>query len=453
MRLFIAIYLSLLLTSCGEYKKPEPKVPASWNNAKNIVVVENTKISKGWWHEFNNKTMDYLISRALENNHDLKIAEARIKEVRAERRGISAELMPELKGYGKATRGNTGSGISNSGKTISLYENGFDASWELDIFGGTRKREEAGKALEEASRSSRDYVKITLISEVARNYIELLQYQKQLTVLRANIDNQQEITKLIESQKNTGIISDIEMLAETSELEKLKSRKPNLETLIESQKNRITTLLGEQPGSLDFLFIGNNSIPQVSDKIILGTPIDVINNRPDIKLAENNLKAASLLKEAEEREIFPKITISGIFSSQDTSLITARNIWLGAANAVMPLINFGRIRSRIKAQDARQEQAYYNYEKSVLSALEEIENSLVRYSNKDESYKFILSSLDSNKTSFSLIDHKYQKGLVSLFEVLKSKRAIYETETSFIEAEASKASAVIALYKALGGYL
>jgi NodT family efflux transporter outer membrane factor (OMF) lipoprotein len=214
-------------------------------------------------------------------------------------------------------------------------------------------------------------------------------------------------------------------------------------------------LLGEQPGALENLMAQTPPVPVSVHEIVTGAPADILRNRPDIRQAERELAAATAVQGVALAEMFPKISLTsmlGLGSSQTSNLFTgASNTWSLGAGAVLPIFDFGRIRSDIDIADARQEQAFLNYQKTVLNALKEVENALVAYVQEKDRVKLVARSVELQKTAAYLIDERYRKGLISFLSVLDAKRSLYAAQIAQAQSRAALSTDLIVLYKALGG--
>lgn len=449
--------LSILLCSCAvgdDYEKPQFKFTDIWKSETEIietskVTVEDRADTGDFISSFEDEKLNQLLEKARQNNLDLKIAESRIIESRAGRRDSISNFLPQITGSADASKTNLG--FLTGGREITLYESAFDATWEIDIFGGSRRKLEASEAAIMASAFNRENVLVSLEAELTRNYIEVRNFQNQIKIANKLIDNQNRLLKLVKEQNAVGLISNLEVEQSKALLENTKANLPNLETALEQAKNRIAVLLGEQPGVNNY-FVLTEDIPVAKSKLVLGAPVDAISNRPDIKIAEQNMIEANAIAGAALSELYPKITLNGRYGSQDTDIAdTASDISSYGIGATMPIFRFGAIRSQIDIADERKQQAYLNYEKTILQASEEINNALTAYVNEEKRRKSLSQAVAANRKAVGISRSLYKEGVTDFINVLNSERAVFENELMLVESEAMVAKNLIALHKAIGG--
>jgi NodT family efflux transporter outer membrane factor (OMF) lipoprotein len=459
IKLFISLLsIIFILSGCSsfavgpDYQKPKLPIPNGWKAKKSqkVVVTCRNETQKQWWKAFGDPALDQLIERALTNNLDLKIAAARVQEARANEKGAFSKLMPQIGMEGAAFRGNPGFITTN--RRLDLYQGNFDASWEIDLFGGNRRKLEENKALYEASVDDQQDVLISLLAEVARNYIELRNYQTQLSLTEKNIHSAKETLDLTRSLYKAGVVSDLDALQSDSFYQTLRADVPTLHSSIEAAKNRLSTLLGESPGYVDDLLLCHDSIPVMREKIFLSLPISVVTNRPDVRAAERDLAAATAEEGVQVANMFPKITLGGLYGSQNTNLFPVTDIWGIGAGIAMPLINFGRDRATVDAARAQKERKLYQYQQTVLNALEEVENNITRYVDSNKRLLLLIRATDTNRLAWKLANERYKKGLSAFIDVLDAERVLNQSENETARARAQVAQNAVALYKSIGGF-
>lgn len=466
MRKLSALLLTTTLTACAvgpSYEMPEIKFSDMWNfsteeakNAKISPAQDNASTpsedgvftKSEWWENFNDPVLNQLIQEAEEKNFDLKTAQARIKEARANRLTEAAVLLPEVSATGSASRQKQRTPFS--AKPLNSYQAGFDSSWELDIFGGQRRRLEAAEDLVELAKADYRNTLITLRAEVARNYIEVRNYQSQINITLDNIQSQGQSLNLTRSQRDAGVVSDLDVSQAQSLYFSTSSRLPQLQTSLEQAKNNLSTLLGEQPGQLDTLLSQAQQVPVAGNKFLVETPATVISNRPDVKAAERNLAAATALQGAAIAQYFPRLGLTAFFGYQHNELVPGGNIWTLAGNAAMPLIDFGRIRAGVRVADAQQEQAFNNFQQIVLESLAEVQTNLVAYVNEERRYEYLLAAVASNKKAVELSRARYDTGIAAFTDVLLAQSELYNVQSQLAQSEANVAASLVALNKSLG---
>jgi multidrug efflux system outer membrane protein len=455
-------FLFLLLTSCvvgPDYKKPETKVNNYWFTkfTESNVTLSNETEEK-WWKNFNDPVLDQLVKIAVENNLDLKIATSRIMEARANIDEKTAKLLPQVNATGSATRSSKFVNPISPGthRPFNIVNAGFDASWELDFFGSAIRAREAAKAIFESNLEAKNAVLISLIGEVARNYMELRNFQNQLELNKKSILALAEILELEESKKEVGLISDVQLEKIKIELANREAELPDLETALNSAALRIEILLTKQPGELrELLKTSYPEFPELNKKLIISAPINLLRNRPDIKQAERDLATATALEGVAIAAMYPKLSLTGFlgFQSNKTGnlLKSTNRVFAVGSGVSMPILDFGSVKANIKASNARKEQAFLNYQSTVLKALEDVENSLTTYVNKSNKMKSITNSAVSSQKILELNKVKNDSGLISEIDLLRAKIDFYQNHIILIQNQTDLNNSIIALYKALGG--
>jgi multidrug efflux system outer membrane protein len=450
----------LVLTGCAavgpNYVPPETRAPSSWHTELGSGLISketDPQTLANWWTTLNDPELSSLIERAVAGNLDLKKAWARVREARA-RRGISeANLFPTLDATGSATW--SSSRDTGSGETRDFYAAGFDAGWELDIFGGARRSIEAAEANLEASREGLRDVLVSLVAEVALNYVEARTYQARLAVAEANLKAQQETYELTGWRYEAGLSDELSVEQARYNLESTRSQIPTLYTGLEGAKNRLAVLLGEPPGAVHPEIEKPMPIPVTPLELAVGVPADTLRHRPDVRQAERELAAQTARIGVATADLYPKFTLKGSIGLEALSLgnlISAgsRTYSIGP-RITWPIFDAGAIRKNIEVQSALQEQALIQYEAAVLSALEEVENALAAYVNEQVRRQSLLDATHAAERAADLARVKYAAGLIDFQVVLDAERSLLSLQGQLAQSDGTVTSNLIALYKALGG--
>ncbi|WP_446811487.1 efflux transporter outer membrane subunit [Methylomonas sp. 2BW1-5-20] len=454
-------YLLILsgLTGCmmgPDYRAVTPEVPDHWQAAPAQPLPQaNAEDLQTWWKHFGDAELDRLMARALTGNLDIKIALARVDQARAERRGTRAELFPSVNATAGAQRQNNPFPGLASGIKYNMFEMGFDALWEIDVFGRLQRRSESAAAeLDAASEQYRQTI-VTLSAELARSYIEYRSLQNQLRITRSNLESQQHTLALTEKLFNEGVSARHDVVRARAQVETTASQIPSLEAGLTATLRQLEVLEGQQPGALAAELQDSAAMPVAPAQVFLASPSDVIRHRPDLRAAERRLAAATAMQGAAIAELFPKISLSAFFGLRNTdieSLFKSAAFSYGtAANLVQPLLNFGRIQAGIDIAEAKQKEAYLAYEKSVLEALQETETILTRYLKEEIRRQALARAVADLQESVRLSQLRYQEGVISFLDVLDAQRGLYGAEIDLARSQAATATNLIALYKALGG--
>jgi multidrug efflux system outer membrane protein len=475
-RLFSAIGLAVALLVGGctvgpNYKKPDIAVGPQWSEAQQDGVDTRPADLTRWWSSFNDSLLNLLVERAVKSNLDLRLAEARIREARAVRAGTAAGEWPAVDVSGSYTRqrfsqnafspssqGGGGGGTGSFGGfnlEQSLYKTGFDASWEIDVFGGVRRSVEAADATLQASVEDRRDVLVTLLGDVAKNYIDLRGFQHRINVARANLKAQQETVDLTKVRFQAGLASDLDVAQAEGQLNTTAAQIPTLESSLKQAAHRLDVLIGLEPGALWGEVSNVGPIPALPPEVLIGLPSELLRRRPDIRRAERQLAAATAQIGAATADLFPKFSLTGAAGLQSISAsdwFTGRSrFWSIGPTISWPIFDAGKIRANIEVRNAQQEQALAQYEKAILTAFEDVENSLVNYSREQQRYRSLAAAVAANRRAVEMANELYIRGLNDFLNVLEAQRSLYASESDLAQSEATMASDLVSLYKALGG--
>jgi NodT family efflux transporter outer membrane factor (OMF) lipoprotein len=337
----------------------------------------------------------------------------------------------------------------------NLFQAGFDANWEIDVFGGVRRAVEASEADIQAAEEAQRYVLVSLLSEVGRNYIEARSGQRRLAIAHENIVSQRDTLELTRTRFNAGLTSELDVAQAESQLATTQSQVPLLEVLVKQAIHRLGVLLGQPPESLLDELNREAPIPTLPPQVPVGLPSDLLERRPDIRRSERELAAATARIGVATSELFPRFSLTGSFGSQTDDMqhfLDRKSLfWSVGPTMSWPVFDAGRIRANIDMQDARQQQALMMYQQAILIALEEVENTLVAYRQEQVRHKHLTTAVQANRRAVDVAHERYTKGLADFLSVLESQRALYVTEDAMVQSEGQAVGSLIALYKALGG--
>jgi outer membrane protein, multidrug efflux system len=453
--------LILTFTGCAtvgpDYIRPEVPVYDNWHTPlerpRTTEESEPAALAR-WWTTLRDTELSSLIQRAASGNLDLKKAEARIREARAWRGVAQAGLYPTIDATGRYSRDQT-SASYGVGATTDLYAAGFDASWEIDLFGGIRRSIEAADANLQASREDYLNVLVSLCAEVATNYVDVRTYQVRLAVAEDNLKSQTETSQLTEWRYEAGLSDELAVQQARYNLENTRSQIPVLRSGLDAAMNRIAVLLGEQPGAIHAELQKPEPVPSPPLEIATGIPADLLRRRPDIKKAERDLAAQTARVGVATAELYPKFTLSGsigIESLSTSSLFTSGSGFYSFGPSLrLPIFDGGSIRQNIEIQSALQEQALIQYESTILAALEEVENALVAYIEVQKRRHSLSEAVNAARQAADLAQQKYEAGLTDFTTVLDAQRSLLSFEEQLALSNGNVTSNLIRLYKALGG--
>jgi multidrug efflux system outer membrane protein len=445
-----------MTTGCAVTLKPVRTgvaVPQGWQQAAGVSVSAAPADLSAWWQTFNDATLSDLIGKALAANHDVRSAQSRLRQARASRRLAGKDLLPSVNG---SVSGNTSkSGGDTSSPARALFDAGLDASWEPDIFGGTHFSIQASQADLEATEADLHNTQLSLIAEVARDYVDLRSYQSRLAIATDNLATQTETLQLTSWREQAGLASILDVEQARTNVEQTRAQIPTLETSITETEHRLAVLLGQPPAALHQTLTTPGPVPMAPDSVAVGIPADTLRQRPDVRAAERRLVAETARLGKAETARYPSFSLSGSLGLQalvaggvSTAITVSSSV---AAGLAAPLFDRGRIREQIEIQSAAQEQALIAYEQTMLNALEDVENALVELANARRRHEALAAAAESARTAAQLARDRYTAGLVSYQTVLDTERTQLSAEDSLKSTEADGTSALIRLYKALGG--
>jgi outer membrane protein, multidrug efflux system len=454
----------LIMTGCvtvgPDYVRPDTSLATTWHSElKGGLTAEemNPQTLAAWWTTLNDPELSRLIYRAVSGNFDLKKAKARVREARA-RRGIAkAGLFPSLDAGGSATwsESSIDTGTIRSSDTSDLYSASFDANWEIDVFGGVRRSVEAADADVGASQEDLRDVIVSLLAEVAVNYIDLRKFQSLLAIAEGNLVSQNETYQLTLWRYQAGLSDELSVQQARYNVEQTRAQLPTLRTGKEEALNRIAVLLGEQPGNVHSLLDRQVPVPVIPRKFAIGVPADVLRNRPDVRRAERELAAQTARIGVATADLYPKFTLSGSIGFETLKMSTqpTSQTWSlgGGPGITWAIFKGGAIRQNIEAQSALQEQALIKYEAAILTALEDVENALVAYGEEQNRRDSLQEAAQAAKKAVELAKYKYQSGLTDFYNVLEAERSLLTFQELLAQSSGTVASNLTRLYKALGG--
>jgi NodT family efflux transporter outer membrane factor (OMF) lipoprotein len=438
-----------------DYSRPQIELPAVWQRAGDSrVAAPGTEDLSRWWERLQDPALSRLIEEALAGSLDLKSARARLRQARALRAAAGADLFPAVTGSASVSR-NKGSRQTGSGRTSELYAAGFDASWEPDVFGSVHRGIEAAQADLEASEASLQNVRVSLVAEVALNYIEVRAFQARLAIARSNLHSQSETFQITDWRAQAGLVGTLDVEQARTQLEQTRAQIPALETSLAQAEHRLAVLLGRAPGTLRERLAASGAIPALPVRVAVGIPAETLRQRPDVRAAERTLAAETARIGKAQAALYPALTLTGSIGLEALSAgalgasgAAARSI---AANLATVIFDGGRLRQQVEAQSAVAEQALAGYEAAVLAALEDVENALVALANGVQRTAALSKAAEAARNAALLARQRYAGGLIDFLTVLDTQRTQLAIEDSLAATQAESVAALIQLYKALGG--
>ena len=413
-----------------------------------------------FWRELADPALTRLIEEALRASTDVHAAEARLTSARASRRMSAYDLGPVITAVGSATRqrasiASAPPGLSSQLPQRDLYDVGFDASWELDVFGRVSRTVNAyGTLAASAEHSLRD-VQVSLAAEVARTYFDLRGAERQLEVARRNAENQRSTVSLTEDRLAAGRGTAFDTERAKSVLQLTLSAIPVIESRIAGDRNRIATLLGRAPSALPSEWLAGGRLPSLPGVVRVGSPEQLVRRRPDVLGAERQLAAQELFVGAAKAEYLPRLTLvaNAGYTATAFDSLSRRGTSRIVAGPVLtwPMLDLGRVKARVDVAHAQADEARAQYSTTVLRAMEETETALVTYDRAHARLALLTEAVRASSRASELAQQRFESGLTDFLQVLDAQRTVLDAESQLAEAHTTAATALVAVYKAVGG--
>jgi NodT family efflux transporter outer membrane factor (OMF) lipoprotein len=477
----------LLLTACTvgpNFEAPGWLSPASWFAKKaepippapSLPVAE--AIDPNWWNLFNDPELTALEHRVAGENLDVQVATARLEESRAQLGITGAAQFPTLNANGSYTRqkssnvgefanaptalgangasGNTAGGLgSRKLNPFDVYQVGFDASWELDLWGKVRRSVESAKASVVSSAEARRDTLLTSLAEVARDYVQLRGTQLLLQIARDNLKTSQQSLQLTQQRAAGGVTTDLDVANAAAQVHSTAAEIPRLEQQESEEINAISLLLGQPPNALQAELITPKPVPPVPPRVPVGLPSELARRRPDIRQAEANLHAATADIGVAVANFYPSVTLSGSIgfqAIQPWKTFTGNALqYSGGPGITIPLFEGGQLKATLELRKAQEQEAAIVYQKTVLNAWHEVDNALTAYQTEQARRDQLIQAVAQNERALGLAQSRYQEGVADFLQVLTAQQNLLSTQQQLALATTNVSANLVALYKALGG--
>jgi len=460
------------LASCAvgpDYHPPEPPLPENFVAASSLKgpadhgtghAVETAK----WWRTLHDRELDSLIDRAIAASPSLEIALDRLQQARAQEAVVIGAALPAAEGTAGGGWG-TGSDLARgrasqtlvsaeTGVGVTQVTNlvGFDAAWELDIFGKFRRAIEAAQYDVEAAIAARNVVLISLIADVTRAYLDLRALQMQLVVLHKAIEVAQKYVDFVHERYNRGITNELDVTLAQRELAQLQAQVAPLLGQINAARYVIAVLIGEFPENLGNELKRPGMLPALPGRIRAGLPIDLLRRRPDIAEAERQLASATALIGIATADLFPQVAVTAAGGPQTgVTPLTISPIWAVGPAIAVPLLDFGRLDAVVEKADFRTREFLFNYKQTVLNAVREVDTAVNAYAAQQDRLRHLADALAAARKAVTLATERFDRGLTDSLNVIDAQRQEYEIEQQYVSAQESAAAQFVTLYKSLGG--
>ena len=455
-----------------DYQKPQAPTATDWIDQHNPALKRSEADLSEWWKVFHDPLLNELIDSARKQNLTLQAAGIRIFEARAQLGIASGLLYPQQQSAGGSVNhqqisqhaANTSPGMDRRFATASI---GFDVGWELDLWGKFRRGVEAGQANLDAVVANFDDLLVSLTAEVARTYVLIRTLEERIQVARENLEIQRQTLKIADAMYAGGAITELDYLQAETLYRDTQATIPPLEAALRQTKNALSVLLGKPPGAIDTMLAGRGPIPLPPAEVVVGVPADLLRRRPDIRLTERRLASQSALIGVAQADLYPHFTLLGSIglSASDAALTFATG---GASNLAnmftgksfqyfvgpsirWDIFNYGRIRNRVRVEDARFQALIAEYRNTVLKAAREAEDAIAAFVKSQVEREKLQMSYQASKRSVDLSLFQYREGMVNYQRVLDSQRSQLQAQNNLTQVKGDVAINLITLYKALGG--
>jgi multidrug efflux system outer membrane protein len=453
--------IAMVLTACAvgpNYSQPKVSAPNAFVET-NSSLFDHNEVERAYWTKFNDPTLTQLIEDALASNHDLRIASSRLRQARALRGDSRFDLAPTVGVSGSRTQSRLSERQAPPGSSIprdqDYYDAGFDAAWELDLFGRTRRGIEARSAEVGAALAELQNAQVSVTAEVARNYFELRGFQHQLEVAHRNADNQRQTLQITSDRLDAGRGTELDTSRARAQLSSTLATIPDLEAAVTRSILRLGVLSGRSPDALLAQLSQPQPLAPLPVTQSIGNPEDLLRRRPDVRIAERQLAAATARVGVAVADLFPRVSFVGRwgFDAADRSDLgdSGSETYAFGPSISWGIFDLGHLHQRIRQREAATDAALARYEQSVLQALEDTDASLTNYAQALVKEQHVRESADASAQAARLARARYDSGVADFLTVLDAERTALESEDRLARSETQTATALLAVYKALGG--
>ncbi|WP_273787640.1 efflux transporter outer membrane subunit [Bartonella grahamii] len=454
--LLSSVLLWLLLSGCmvgPNYQKTSFRVPAVWGE-KSAQTAGQPVALAGWWRRLNDPVLDALMDYAISGNNNVAVAKARVREARASLGQVVGTLLPNVSNSISGTRSHS----AQSDALLNQYRSGFDASWELDFFGGHKRAVEAARYGLDAAVEDMRATMVTLLGDVATNYVQMRGWQQKLLIVRQIAVSQRKTYELMRARLTAGDISELDVSNAQAQMANTEADISQMEANLAMSIHRLSVLTGRVPTALKALLQKNAKhakIPQPRWPIPAGIPADILLTRPDLRRAERQYAQATARIGQREADRYPSLTLTGNISTAATAIDQLwKNSTIGwsfGPGLRFPFFNGGQVEASIAVARAQRDQAFITYRAAVLGALEDVENALVRLTKEHQRLEKLIIANKASLHSLKLSRSLFENGNTSFLELLNADRSYYSAQMALKDSRVSLVTQYITLMKALGG--
>jgi NodT family efflux transporter outer membrane factor (OMF) lipoprotein len=487
----LAILACLAMTGCTvgpDFERPQTSTPDVFNRTESAQASSKaiqSEFGPDWWTLFNDPILNALEKQLADANLDVAAASARLRQSRAEQRIAGAAELPTLDGAASyyRERGSENGVLSLLGVTptatqpqsaagdaalgvgalpgdsgspaYNLYQFGFDASWEVDIWGRVRRSVETATALTQASYEDRNAVLLSARAELARDYIELRDTQSLLVIAKQNLEIARDVMKLTQVRVREGVTTELDVDNASAQVASIESLIPTLESRCETTINAIGMLLAETPGALRQTLGESRDVPELPGQVPIGFPSELVQRRPDIRKAESQLHAATASIGMAKADFYPRISLNGSAGFQSLQLSNlaswASGQYVVGPSITLPIFEGGRLKGTLHLREAQQQEAAIVYKRTVLEAWREVDDALLVYDAEQRRRDRLTAVVSLNRRALSIAQQRYKAGALDYLDVLNVQKQLLEAQSNLEQSKATAAANLITLCKVLGG--
>lgn len=457
---FLLLVLFCFISGCAvgpNYKPPKMEMPKEWPQSKSGAFIAPADVNNSqWWKIFSDEDLDKVISRAVQNNYDIKASIYRIEASRALRDYTAGQYYPNINALASYNRELPSTALipGISTKPINLYSAGFNFLWEIDLFGKIKRSIESSQASYQASVEDYRGVLVTLITDVCTNYINLRTIQERIKFVRDNVGIQRKTLELTRNLFKAEIAGELDVRQAEFNLANTESEIPTLLIAEEAAYNSLAVLIGELPGSLRDELSLNVSLADVNESINISLPADLLRQRLDICKAERQLASQTALIGVAEADLYPALQLTGLFETQALKFSGLGNInnktYSFGPGITWNLFDGNRIRDNMKIQKAVTSELLANWQQTVLSAVEDVHNAMYAYVQEAERKKSLETSVKASLRSVTLVESLYQSGLTDFQNVLNTQRNLSIQQDALAASRGLLFQDIVLIYKAFG---
>jgi NodT family efflux transporter outer membrane factor (OMF) lipoprotein len=464
--------LAICVAGCAvgpNYHAPKTVAPAEFVAAPSTTSAAPAATQAAvdltqWWHSLGDPELDSLIDRAIRANPDIEVALTRLQEVRMREAVLVGNVLPMAAASAAAGRG-TGTDMSRAGAAPALPAGdnkgslnqieqvaGFAATWEIDLFGGERRAIEAGKYDIQAAAATRNAVLISVVADVARNYIDLRGLQTRLAIIGDNITTAQQSRDFEQARFDRGLTNELDLQLANRELATLQSELPPLRSDIQTAQYDIAVLLGQYPEDLAEELSRPGTLPNLPAALAPGLPLDLLQRRPDVREAERQLAAATARIGVATANLFPHVSLTGGIGTQSETIgAQGSHIWAFGPQVYWPVLDFGALDALVSIADLQAHERLIDYRKTVIDAVQDADTAIARFEAQEQRLTSLTDAITASTRAVDLAQQRYDRGLTDYLNVVDAERQQYDLADQYTACQQSAADAFIYLYKALGG--